>query len=177
MRGSAIISICGMYRYRLERVLGDGPTMMFLMVNPSLADADHDDPTVRKCIGFAERNHYGRVLIGNEFAHISPDVRTLPRVRDPIGPDNDAHVRGMIAEANVVIAAWGTLAKLPEALRPRWKDMVRLADAAGITLHCLGVNEDKHPRHPLMLAYDTPISRWSVPWMPGRKERQMETAP
>jgi hypothetical protein len=62
MRRSAIISPCGLYRYRLERVISDGPTMMFLMVNPSDADDEIDDPTVRKCIGFAERNHYGRVV-------------------------------------------------------------------------------------------------------------------
>lgn len=174
MRGSAIISACGLHRYRLERVIGDGPTMMFLMVNPPDADADNDDPTVRKCIGFAERNHYGRILIGNEFSFRSPDINALRSAREPIGPDNDAHLRGMFAEANIVIAAWGTLAKLPAALRPRWKDMVRMADAAGIVLHCLGINNDKHPHHPLMIAYSVPISEWSVPWMPGRKQKQTE---
>jgi hypothetical protein len=174
MYRSAIISPCKTYRYRLERTIGAGPTMMFLMVNPSTADADQDDPTVRKCIGFAQRNGYGRILIGNKFAYRAKDINALEGVNDPIGPDNDIYLRPMIAESDVVVAAWGTLNKIPEALRARWHDIVRMADAAEKPLYCLGANADKHPRHPLMLSYGVPVSPWRTPWFLGRKKRAPE---
>lgn len=171
MQRSAVISACGLYRYRLARVLDDlGPTMMFLMVNPSTADAESDDQTIRKCIGFAKRHGYGRIFVGNKFAYRATDIDDLPAARDPVGPDNDGYLRGMFSEANVVIAAWGSLNKLPEALQTRWRAVVRMADDFGITLHCFGTNNDKHPRHPLTLGYDTPISRWEAPWFAGRKK-------
>ena len=79
---SAIISACKTYRYRLERRFGDGPTLMFVMVNPSTADAEQDDPTIRKCIGFAERASYGRIIVGNKFAFRATDVRELRGAAD-----------------------------------------------------------------------------------------------
>lgn len=172
---SAIISPCGLYRYRLARGLGqDGPTVLFLMVNPSTADAEHDDPTIRKCIGFAKKLGAGELLVGNKFAFRATDVRELRRANDPVGPENDAHLRAMMYEADTIIVAWGALNKLPEALRGRWKEVVRIADAlrpeAGpVDLLAIGTNDDGHPKHPLMPGYDSPIAAWSVPWFPNRK--------
>lgn len=170
MQKSAIISPCAMWRYRLERRWGRGPTMLFIMVNPSTADAEQDDPTVRKCIGFAQRHCYGRLLVGNKFALRSTDIKGLRNssYASLIGQDNDAHLRGMLLECDIAVAGWGQLAKLPEALRGRWKDVVRLADDAGKTLRCFGTNADKHPKHPLMTGYATPLTAWEVPWFAGR---------
>ena len=173
----ATISACGKYRYRLERELGQiGPTVMFLMVNPSTADATQDDPTIRKCKGFASKLGGGTLLVGNLFAYRATDVTELRKTRDPVGPDNDKHLREMLYSADIVIAAWGSLNKLPEVLRPRWKDVVRLADErVELTgerrcrsLSCIGVCADKHPKHPLMVGYDTPVTAWTVPWFPNR---------
>jgi len=68
-----------------------------------------------------------------------------------------------------VVAAWGQLIKLPEVLRGRWKDIVRLADAAGHDLHTIGINADKHPKHPERTSDDVPIAPWQVPWFANRK--------
>lgn len=165
---SAVISNCGLYRYRLERSFGDGPTLMFVMVNPSTADARTDDQTIRKCIGFASRNGYGRIIVGNKFAFRATDVNKLREAGNPIGPDNDGYLREMMTEADCVVAGWGQLAKLPETLRARWKDIVRMSDAAGQRINAIGINADKHPKHPQMTGYNVPITPWNIPWFVGR---------
>lgn len=93
----------------------------------------------------------------------------MPKARDPVGPDNDKHLRDMMREADIHVVGWGTLNKLPESLRKRWMTIVRMADELGVTLHCIGTNGDKHPRHPLMTPYSTPITVWDVPFFIGRK--------
>lgn len=166
---SAIISACGTYRYRLERKLeGRGPTVMFLMVNPSTADAETDDATIRKCAGFANRLSAHYMLVGNKFAYRATDIKALRGVADPVGPDNDKHLDDMLVDAEIVIAAWGSLNKIPETLRSRWKDVVRLADQHKHKLRTIGVCADGHPKHPLMVGYDAPIKVWDVPWFPNR---------
>lgn len=171
---SAVISACGTYRYRLSRDLGQiGPTVMFVMVNPSTADAEKDDPTIRKCIGFAKKLGGGELLVGNKFAYRATDVRELRKAKDPIGPENDHHLREMMYSADIHICAWGSLNKLPEALRRRWTDIVRIADAlrpevGHLDLSAIGVCDDGHPRHPLMVGYETPVAAWKVPWFLGR---------
>lgn len=173
---SAIFSPCGLYRYRLERTIAPaGITAMALLVNPSIADHEKNDATVVKLIGFGLRNGIARWLLGNKFAFKSTDIKGLRTTADPIGPDNDIHIRAMMAEADMLIAGWGSLAKLPEVLRGRWKDIVKMADEAGKPLHCIGTGADKHPTHPLMTAYDIPITPWKAPWFPNRKRQHEPT--
>jgi len=165
---SAVISDCGRYRYRLERQFGNGPTMLFVMVNPSTADAEKDDQTIRKCIGFAKRAGYGRIIVGNKFAFRATDVNKLREAADPIGPDNDDHLDALMSQADRVVVAWGQLSKLPEVLRHRWKDIVRLADSRGRPSFAFGTNADKHPKHPQMTGYDVPLMPWDAPWFANR---------
>lgn len=164
MSGSAIISDCGLYRYRLERHgLSGAGSVAWIMVNPSTADATEDDPTIRKVIGFSERMGAGWAIVGNKFAYRATDVRDLRGARDPGGPENDAHLAAIMRDAATVIVAWGPLAKLPPPLRRRWFKVARIADEIGRPLMCFGTAQDGHPRHPLMLAYDTPLVEWKRP--------------
>lgn len=181
---SAIISACGRYRYRLERDLGQtGPTMAFVMVNPSTADASQDDPTIRKCVGFAKRHGCGSLIVGNLFAFRATDVRDLRKAGDAIGPENDRYLSEIMWDADDVVVAWGSLNKLPEVLRGRWKELVRIFDARHqdtgerhpTPLGCLGVCADQHPKHPLMVGYDTKIQPWQVPWFANRDVTQKYT--
>lgn len=72
---SAIFSDCGWYRYRLERDIADTGRVGFAcLVNPSYADAERNDPTVNKLIGFGQRNGIRRWLLGNKFSCISTDI-------------------------------------------------------------------------------------------------------
>lgn len=160
-RRSAVISDDGKYRYRLDRDLRwEGKTAAFIMVNPSTADAEVDDATIRKLIGFSAHLGFGRFIVGNKFAYRATDVSELKTAADPVGPANDAYLSEIVAEADIVIAAWGPLAKLPRNRRSRWNFVDHLALNHGKPLHCLGVAQDGHPRHPLMLAYATPMSQW-----------------
>lgn len=163
---SAVISDCGQYRYRLER--GTGRAMSIIMVNPSTADADTDDPTIRKVLGFAQRFHCDRIIVGNKFAFRATDVNKLRSAADPIGPDNEKYIEQILRDGDIHVAAWGSLGKLPEVLRSRWKEIVRIADRVGVRLHCIGFCADGSPRHPLMTSYNTILSPWTVPWFAGR---------
>jgi hypothetical protein len=87
----------------------------------------------------------------------------LRTAQDPLGPENDRHLRDIMSAAPTVIFAWGPLAKLPPALRNRWKEIANLADEIGCTPMCLGTTQDGQPRHPLMLAYSTPLTPWRRP--------------
>jgi hypothetical protein len=163
-RGSAIFSDDGFYRYRLERDLGrDGPTVAILGVNPSLAGAEVDDQTIRKDVGFGERFGWGRLIKGNKFGHVAKDVKELRACKDPVGPDNDAHLEQIMRDSDVHVMAWGPLTKLPPHLRNRWKAVVAIADRVGCKLMCLTTAKDGHPRHTLMLAYATPLIPWVRP--------------
>lgn len=164
---SAIISECGRYRYRLEREVLDAPgmtTSAIIMVNPSTADAIEDDATIRKLKGFGLRNGWHRIIVGNLFAYRSTDVRELAKVDDPIGPENDLHLRVMLRAAHEVIFAWGPTNKLPQRLRERWQVVHQMALDRGKRPKSIGAPaKDGHPCHPLMLAYDRPLLDWSRP--------------
>jgi hypothetical protein len=167
---SAIFSPCRTYRYRLDReVQPEGVTAAVLMVNGSDAAEQSNDQTVRKLIGFGERFAWRRFIIGNKFGFVSKDIKALRSAHDPIGPDNDRHLEQIMRDADVHVVAWGALAKLPETLRKRWIDVVRIADRVGCDLYCIGVNDDGHPTHPVMTGYDVPLTKWRAPWFPNRK--------
>lgn len=161
---NAIISLCGLFRYRLERHgLSGAGAVAWIMVNPSTADATEDDQTIRRVIGFSERLGAGWLIVGNKFACQATDVGELRTCADPRGPDNDRHLAEIMREAQTVIVAWGPLSKLPPTLRKRWTTVAMIARDAGVTLQCLGTAKDGHPRHPLMLAADTPLQPWTPP--------------
>lgn len=160
---SAIISDCGLYRYRLERHgLSGAGAVAWIMVNPSTADATEDDATIRKVVGFSERLGSGWAIVGNLFAYRATDIHELRRLQywEAVGPENRDHLIEIMLAAPVVIAAWGPLAKLPASLRKRAGAVADIASKVGVRLMCLGTAQDGQPRHPLMLAYDTPLIEW-----------------
>ena len=163
---SAIFSPCRTWRYRLERDLGrTGPTVAILGVNPSTADEETNDQTIRKDIGFGQRLGWGRLIKGNMFAFRSTDIRGLRPLRnqDAVGLENDDHLERIMRDADQVIAAWGPASKLPLGLRRRWRAVAEIADLVGKPLWCFGTAGDGQPLHTLMLAYDTPLVRWRRP--------------
>lgn len=160
---NAVISNCGQYRYRLERQC-EGPfSTLIVMVNPSTADATQDDATIRKLIGFGRRNRWGRIIVGNLFAYRATDVRELGKVANPIGPENDDHLIQMLAECDQVICAWGPITKQPKAWRNRYQNVLTLIDGAGLDPYQIGQPAKcGHPKHPLMLPYESTIMPWRL---------------
>lgn len=159
----AEFSPCRLYRYRLEReVSAQGPVIAYFGVNPSTADEVLDDHTVRKWRGFAQRLGASRFIVGNAFAYRSKDVGDLARLADPVGPDNDAHLRRIAADADVVIACWGARAKLPRELHHRLDAVMQLLQTCGKPVMCFGQTDGGDPLHPLTLAYATPLRPWAA---------------
>lgn len=160
-RSSAIISPDGVYRYRLERQCeGDGSTVI-IMVNPSTANAEEDDATIRKLRGFANRYQWGRIIVGNLFAFRSTDVRALASAPDPVGPDNGYRLAEMFLDAQRAVFAWGPAAKLPRRLRDQWREVDRICRAMHLEPMSIGEPaRDGHPCHPLMLPYERTLQPW-----------------
>lgn len=159
----ANFSPCGRYRYTLERQCqGEGKTVV-IMVNPSTADATEDDATIRKIIGFGNRNQWGRVVVVNMFAFKATDIKDLAKAEDPIGPMNDLFIRLACLSADRIIVAWGPTSKLPARLRDRWWHVWRRLPACPPVL-CIGEPTNSgHPRHPLMPPYSLPLQDWQPP--------------
>lgn len=165
MLRSAVISDCGVYRYRLDRDLETltGKHATVVMVNPSTADGETDDATIRKLIGFAGVNDWRRITVVNKFAYRATDIKALRTAHDPEGPYNYDYLRRAIVQSDLTVVAWGPLAKLPQNLRHYWRQVWGIARDTNRTLHCLGVAQDGHPKHPLMLPYVSPLIEWRAP--------------
>lgn len=136
--------------------------MNFLMLNPSVADAELDDPTVRRTQGFASSWCMGGVVVTNIFSLRSTDPAALYSAEDPIGPDNDAAILDAARSCGRVILAWGVHGGLDCVRRTvgssshgRGAAVVKMLNEAGVKMECLGVTKDGFPRHPLYLASKT----------------------
>lgn len=138
--------IDGRYRYLLWRRWAEADSLLFIMLNPSTADAERDDPTIRRCIGFARSWGFGGVEVVNLFAWRATLPRALARARDPVGPHNDRAISQAVARSRAVIAAWG----VHGALGDRDEQVAQLL--AATRLRCLGLTRDGAPRHPLYVA-------------------------
>lgn len=154
---SAVLSPDGLYRYTLTRELSDDPrTVNFVMLNPSRADHEVDDPTATRCIGYARRWGFGRLVLTNLFALRSTDPKALRSASDRIGPDNDRHLVEQARGASLVVCAWGN----DGALGERWRRVVKLLTEAGVTLHALKLTGQGRPSHPLYLPGDAVPFEW-----------------
>jgi hypothetical protein len=156
-RMTADISECGQYRYTLTRKtkcpLRWVRPALFIMLNPSTADATKDDPTIRRCISFAEREGCTDLTVVNLFALRATDPRELPKHADPVGPLNDRRIREAIEaheKFGIIVAAWGANKFAQERgtlVKFLWSP----------NLLCLGKNKDGSPKHPLYVKNDAPL--------------------
>lgn len=168
MRKTAVIDETGKYRYLLTRTWDESnPPAVFIMLNPSTADAEQDDPTIRRCIDFARRWDCGGIRVVNVFAFRATDPKELCKVKDPIGPDNFMYIKEAIMNAGIIIAAWGAAGpKMPKA----YEKVFEAVEESDITLiHCLGLTKSGHPRHPLYLSKTTLLKQMAGPKHIARK--------
>lgn len=157
---SAEISKCGYYRYLLTRRWSEDQSMvLWIMLNPSTADATEDDPTVRRCMSFAKEWGYGGIHVVNLFAYRTPIPSVLSNkvvAPDPIGPDNDYFIRGYASQASRVICAWGNHG----AILGREFQVMKLLGNLRVSASCLGQNKNGTPKHPLYIALNTPLQKY-----------------
>lgn len=160
----AVLSADGLYRYRLTRSWdARKPILPFLMLNPSTADARQDDPTIRRCVGFARGLGYGGLGVWNLYAFRTDKPTVLWEAQrggvDIIGPENDMKLRNLLVwAANTevpVIAAWGAQAK---PARVAWL----LEQRGAHNLQALGVAKHGEPKHPLYLPASVRPQPWPV---------------
>lgn len=160
VRRSAVLSPNGLYRYSLVRrwALGGFPAQ-FIMLNPSTADAELDDPTIRRCVGFARSLGAAGLVVVNLYAYRATKPADLWKASDPVGPDADLYIAGVAArtvnEGAPLIAAWGANAKADRVARVR-----NIIATHGAQLAALGVTKDGAPRHPLYLRADATPEPW-----------------
>lgn len=142
----AVLSPCGAYRYRLWRQLGKGPRCVFVCLNPSVADASKDDPTLRRMMGFARGWGFGWLDVVNLFAFRATRPADCFRAPAPVGPDNDRHI-AEVCGAQLVVVAWGA-----NGVRlGRDRQVLGLLRDAGAVPHALRLLPGGQPEHPLYL--------------------------
>lgn len=153
------------HRYWLSRIWDSAkPSLLFIGVNPSVANGDIDDQTILKMVGFAQRWGYGGFHVVNLFGRISTDVRYLRylRLREAVGRDNDYYIRKLVSTADLIVPCWGNRNKLSPMQQRRIEEVCAILRGVSDHIQVLGLTKTGDPKHPLMLGYDTQL----MPWVP-----------
>lgn len=155
---TAEISDCGLYRWWLRRswdAAGDGRVVCFVMLNPSTADANQDDPTIRRCIGFASDLGVSAMLVRNLFAFRATNPKVLKGLRYDVATGGERGDMELLASlsADIVVCAWGASGPKCTAERAEWF----VQQAGSKPLYCLGTTKTGAPRHPLYVKADQPL--------------------
>ncbi len=148
MTGEAVFSTCGLYRYYLTRSWGSGSLCTFIMLNPHKANADITDPTIRRCMGFAKAWGFDGIEAVNLFAVKEGDPSKLKGYTDPVGPDNDEWLRNTIINSEFLLVAWGNHGDIMN----RGEEVLKMCNNLEKTIHCLMVNKNGQPKHPLYVS-------------------------
>lgn len=166
---TAVFSECGRYRYALGRPLDSllrwHRPILWIMLNPSTADAKNNDPTIRRCINFSTAWGYTHLMVGNLYALKATKPKALkapPGGIDAVGPLTDQHLQKMASQAEAIILAWGQLG-------PDKKRAEQLLESMGQykeRMHVLGYTLSGIPRHPLMMPNATELQRYAQQHLP-----------
>lgn len=156
MKKSAVISDCEKYRYQLLRQWDESTDLvLFIGLNPSTADAELDDPTIRRCIGFAQRENFGGFIMANLFAYRATSPSDMQNTEYPIGELNEYWLEQSIKSCKAVIVCWGG----------NGSHLNRHIEIEGLLKNysqntpilCFGKTKHGHPKHPLYLASSTTL--------------------
>jgi hypothetical protein len=174
----ALISDDGLHRYVLSRIIGDnsfsGPTIAFGLHNPSTADATQDDPTWRRCIGFATAWGARKVIIINPWAGRATSPKDLWHMVDSVGELNDYHVSCVAGEVKMtggfIVYGWGAI-KPPcwkwAGAMSRLRRFDRIVRSRCQDVRHLGLTKEGWPKHPLYLRANTvpqSLGELEQPW-------------
>jgi hypothetical protein len=158
---SAVISKCERYRYELRREWDDRlPPFVAGMLNPSIADAYVDDPTIVRLMKRARNNGCGSIIVWNLGAGRATRPKEWMAMNDPIGPENDRYILNLLIECRsrhgVAFVGWGAHGSFME----RNRIALGIGSQAGVEFQCLGTTKQGHPRHPLYVAERRPLLRF-----------------
>ncbi len=148
-----VFSACGAYRYLLWRLWNRNlPALGWILLNPSTASAEVDDPTLRRCLDYTYRWGFGSLWLFNVFALRSSSPQALRTCPDPVGPFNDDYLSWASTRCNLLLAGWGNHGRLYGR-----SDIVR---SRFTRLHCLRLTAQGQPAHPLYLPKNLQIQPW-----------------
>ena len=151
---TANFSSCRKYRYSLSRIWDKKKKcVLFIGLNPSTANEEVDDPTIRRCSGYAQKWGYGGFIMVNLFAYRTTLPSNLKKVKYPVGKDNNKYIMTLSKKADITVAAWGNNGNLFS----RDKEVLNLVPS----LMCLKVNKSGQPSHPLYLKKDLKLTKFS----------------
>jgi len=154
-KSGAVFSDCKKYRYELHRIWDDSkPFVFFLLHNPSTADEEKDDATIRRCISFAKRWGYGGIYVGNICPYRATNPKDLIGLQIPLHvmQQNDNSIKDMIIKCESSVAAYGN----PILMKYVPYDL-------GFThWECFGITKKKNPRHPLYLPQNQHLERYAT---------------
>ena len=156
-QSGADFSPCGTYRYRLWRRWDDGPTVAFIMLNPSTADALQNDPTIERCHRRAVNMGFSALEVVNLFAYRATDPKRLKKFSHPVGPENDAILLQTASNSEMVICAWGGHGDH----RNRHQEVRNALRDNGIKTYVLSLTAKGLPGHPLYLPYSREPVLWT----------------
>lgn len=154
---SAVFSECQKYRYSLWRTWNSKkPYALFVCLNPSTADANYDDPTVRRCVRFAGSwGGYGGLCMANLFAFRATKPAVMKKAKDPVGNLNDTYLLDLHLKSGITVCAWGVHGEYKD----RCWQVLRILDR---DVYCLGLTKGGHPKHPLYLKKTLRPIKWEV---------------
>lgn len=176
----AVFSRCGRFRHLLERQWSpQGPRLGFVGLNPSTADGDHDDPTTRRCMGFARAEGFGSLVLVNVFAWRATRPEDLRAAGPPVSASAQRARRRALADCDAVVACWGAVPWAREPARRTLHSILRIQGAVFV----LGLSRAGHPRHPLYLPRTAQLRLWAdrgplpAPYGPGPQRDTAELSP
>ena len=151
---NATFSNCRTYRYSLSRIWDKKKKLvLFIGLNPSTADEEVDDPTVRRCVNYSQDWGYGGLMMVNLFAYRAVLPSSLKKVKYPIGENNDKYIMTLSKKADITVAAWGNNGNLYGRDRQVF-DIIP-------SLMCLKLNKTGQPAHPLYLSKNLKLTKFS----------------
>ncbi|TCD59486.1 hypothetical protein CWE17_01575 [Synechococcus sp. BS56D] len=180
-----VFSACRRYRWILSRSLGGGqaPSLIFIGLNPSRADGERDDPTLRRLQGFARSWGYGRLVVLNLFALVTPSPAVLRRSAEPVGRANDAVLKAWLRRWSLAPQQWDLWLGWGAAggLHDRDQRLLALLRAVlpqrlacgGAPPGVLGLTRGGYPRHPLYL----PAGQLLQPWIQAEEPQVRHPVP
>lgn len=155
IRRNAVLSEDRKYRYQLSRIWNPNLDYMhFICLNPSTADEYTDDPTIRRCIGFAQSHNCGGMIMTNLFAFRTTNPGVLKHIDDPIGEHNDNYIKNAYENYAITVVAWGA----NKIIGNRDKEVLSFCNRA----HYLRLTKSGKPSHPLYLPKDLKIKPLGV---------------
>lgn len=165
MKLAAVFSPRRIWRYELLRQWSELPTLVFIGLNPSTADESRDDPTIRRCIGFAMNAGYGGLMMLNLFGFRSTLPGSLLLVADPVGPGNDAALQKWISNRATFCCAWGNFPlgdrRRAELLGARVFAVCRMLRESSADVRALRLTSLGQPEHPLYLSSKLSPAPWN----------------